>query len=242
MTTETNDDNNQTAEQLQALAAEKEAILNKNKELLAELAELKPLRKQLDELGGLDRIIQLENERKEQERKALEASGNVDSIKEHYANLLKQEQERANTLTSQIVNSHIDTQLRSAVSKEKGSYALLEHQLKQRVKGEYAEGKVKISVTASDGSPMLLSDGREATFADLVKEYKSNEEFSRAFEVPVASGSGAGVGNGRGVNFSEPGKMTLDEITQLHKTNPGAAAEALKAKSATLLNRNAGNR
>lgn len=229
MSEEVNDNAKDVEKQLQALAAEKEAILSKNKELLAEMADLKALRKQLDELGGLDRVKQLEDERREQAQKALEASGNVDSIKEHYSNLLKQEQERASALTSQIVNSHIDTQLRSAVSKEKGSYALLEHQLKSRIKGEYVEGKVKVNILATDGSPMLLSDGREATFTDLVKEYKSAEEFSRAFEAPVSSGSGAT--NGSGVNFSNPDKMTLDEITKLYQKNPGAAQEALKQTS-----------
>lgn len=228
MSEENTNTNTEVEQQLQALASEKEAILNKNKELLAELAELKTVRKQLDEFGGLDRIKQLEEERKAQEQKALEASGNVDSVKEHYASLLKQEQERASALTNQIVNSHIDTQLRSAVTKEKGSYALLEHQLKSRVKGEYVDGKVKVSILADDGSPMLLSDGREATFGDLVKQYKEAEEFARAFEAPVSSGSGAGVGGSANVNFSNPGKPTLAEISELYKKNPAKAQEMLK--------------
>ena len=209
---------------LETLQTSNDSLLNKNSELLNELKQVKS---SLAELGGLDQIKTIVTETQANQQAKLEENNSIEELKEHFNAQIAQANNKNDELVNGIVQNQIDTHLRSAVTKAKGSYTLLEHQLKNQVSGEYENGKVKLTITDSNGMPMM-TEGKDASLTDLVDSFKTNDDFARAFDaVANISGSGTPVGGQTTIN-KQP--ETLSEITELYKTNPAKAMEVMKAK------------
>ena len=209
---------------LETLQQSNDSLLNKNSELLNELKQVKS---SLAELGGLDQLKNLVTESQATTQAKLEEENNLDQLKEHFNTQIAQANNKNEELVNGIVQNQIDTHLRSAVTKAKGSYTLLEHQLKNQVSGEYENGKVKLTITDSNGMPMM-TEGKDATLSDLVDSFRVNDDFARAFDATAnITGSGTPVGGQKVIN-KQP--ETLAEITELYKTNPAKAMEVMKAK------------
>lgn len=212
------------------LSQEKESLLNKNKELLGDLSSLKDLKRTIEELGGLDTIKNIFEERQSAERKKLEENNSVDQLKQHYTTELEKERKEKSQLIQGIIDQRVETELKSAVTKEKGSYDLLEHKLRKHIDAQYENGRVTLRVLDENGMPKLV-DGKEAGLSDLVREYKENEVFARAFDGAAnIQGSGAPVG-GVVTQGSSPG--SLQELTELYRKNPQQALSYMKAKGIT---------
>jgi len=224
MTEETTTEPVVNTEELDQLKTSNESLLNKNSELLNELKQVKS---SLADLGGLDELKNLVNTSKANTQAKLEEDNSVEELKEHFNSQIEAANNKNDQLTNGIVQNQIDTQLRSAVTKAKGSYTLLEHQLKNQVNGEYVDGKVKLTINDANGMPMM-TEGKDASLGDLVNSFKVNDDFARAFDaVANISGSDTPVG-GQKVMNKQP--ETLSEITELYKTNPAKAMEIMKAK------------
>lgn len=210
--------------QLQQLQSSNDSLVSKNQELLNELKQLKAT---VNDMGGLDSLKQIVATNTQQKQEQLEKENSLDALKAHYDEQIGLANKKNDELTNSIVQNTIDAQLKSAVTKAKGSYTLLEHQLKTQVQGVYDNGQVKLSVNDKNGMPLMV-DGKEATLTDLVNAYKTNEEFARAFDVSQGiTGSGAPAGS---QITSSKAPETLSEITELYKKNPGKALEIMKAK------------
>ena len=208
---------NNLKSQYDALTASKSEILN----------DYKQFKTTIDELGGLDSIKSSIEQTKQQKEEQLQQENSLDALKSHYDEEITKANNKNEELKLSIVNSAIDTQLRSAVTKAKGSYTLLEHQLKSQVKGQYENGKVTITVNDENGMPLMV-EGKEAGLTDLVNAYKAKDDFARAFDVSQGiTGSGTPTG-GKVTSTKQP--ETLAEITELYKTNPTKAMELMKAK------------
>jgi len=218
---ETPKDNTAELEQLQT---SNDSLLNKNSELLNELKQVKA---SLNELGGLDQLKELVRTTQANKQAKLEEDNSLEELKAHFDEQITAANTKNEQLVDGIVQNQIDTQLRSAVTKAKGSYTLLEHQLKNQVNGEYIDGKVKLTINDSNGMPMM-TEGKDASLTDLVDTFKTNDDFARAFDATAnISGSGTPVGGQKTIN-KQP--ETLAEITELYKTNPAKAMEVMKAK------------
>ena len=210
--------------QLETLQTSNDSLLNKNSELLNELKQVKS---SLAELGGLEQLKELVSTSQANTQAKLEEENNLEQLKEHFNTQIAQANNKNDELVNGIVQNQIDTHLRSAVTKAKGSYTLLEHQLKNQVSGEYENGKVKLTITDSNGMPMM-TEGKDASLTDLVDSFKTNDDFARAFDATAnISGSNTPVGGQKTIN-KQP--ETLAEITELYKTNPAKAMEVMKAK------------
>lgn len=209
---------------LEQLKQSNESLLNKNRELLDELKQIKNT---VNDLGGLDTVKEVVTKSQEQQRQEMEQENSLDQLKSHY----QEEIEKANRKNQELINSMVDStveqQLKSAVSKAKGSYSLLEHKLKNQVEGVFEDGKVKLTVKDSNGMPLMV-DGKEAGLTDLVEQFKANEEYSRAFDINQGI-TGSGTPPGPGAKLIEEPK-SLDDLTELYKKNPARAMEAMKAK------------
>lgn len=210
-----------------ALQTERDALYSKNQELLNDLAGLKSFKRQIEEMGGLDTITSLVTANKDAAQEKLEANNDVEQLKNHFNSEIEAERTKNNNLVSSIVDNHIETQLRSAVTKSKGSYELLDAKLRTQVTGVFADGKVQLSIKDATGLPMLVN-GADATLNDLVESYKTNDTYARAFDaVADVTGSGAPVGGKVAVAVEA---QTLAELSALYRKNPGQALEAMKAK------------
>ena len=209
---------------VESLQASNEALKNKNVELLD---ELKQLRNSVKELGGIETIRTTLNELKSKQVEKYEQENSIEQLKQHYQDEIEKARKKNQELIDNIVQSNIDQQLRSAVTKNKGSYTLLEPQLRRHVKGEYVDGKVVVKVVDERGLPFMV-EGKEAGISDLVAHFKTQEEFSRAFDVtPGITGSGAPATGG---NPSNPVPTNLSELTALYQKNPARALEAMRSK------------
>ena len=210
--------------QLETLQTSNDSLVSKNSELLNELKQVKT---SLAELGGLEQLKNLVSESQVNTQAKLEEDNNLEQLKEHFDSQIAAANNKNDELVNGIVQNQIDTHLRSAVTKAKGSYTLLEHQLKNQVSGEYENGKVKMTITDSNGMPMM-TEGKDASLTDLVDSFKVKEDFARAFDATTnISGSGTPVGGQKNINKQAE---TLGEITELYKTNPAKAMELMKAK------------
>ena len=210
--------------QLETLQQSNDSLLNKNSELLNELKQVKS---SLAELGGLDTIKEIVTTTQAQKQAKFEEENNLEQLKEHFEQQIATEKNRNDELINSIVQNQIDAQLKSAVTKANGKYEVLEPHLKKQVKGEYIDGKVKMTITDSNGMPMM-TEGKDASLNDLIGSFKNNETFARTFDAAAnITGSGTPVGGQKSIN-KQP--ETLGEITELYKTNPAKAMEVMKAK------------
>jgi hypothetical protein len=224
MSENTNENTNENTDNLDQLKTSNESLLNKNQELLNELKQIKS---QVNELGGLDTVKQAVKTQKQLEQEALEKESNVEQLKNHFNEQIRLANEKNETLVKGIVDTKVETLLKTAVTQAKGSYALLEPQLKKHIDASYEDGQVKVTVKDSAGMPMMI-DGREASINDLIDYTRKQEEYSRAFDnTPAMSGSGAPVGSAKQL-VEQP--KSLDELTELYKKNPQRALEAMKAR------------
>lgn len=176
-----------------AIEAAKSPLVQNRDKVLGDLAAQKARLKQYDDLGGLETLTaaqQARAEAAEAARIAAETSTNAETVKKHYSEQLSAKDQELNALRTSILDEKVSNKLNSAIREAKGVPELLEPHLRNRIKAELVGGKVQITVLNAAGAPMLNDNGKEATMADLMAEFKGNAIYGRAFEAPQASGSG----------------------------------------------------
>ena len=218
---------NTATEALKALTTEKETLNNNKQSVLEDLSKKKGQVQRFEELGDYDTLAALVQAQKATKVKELEDSNNYDAAKEAWQTEMSSKDQIIKDLNSDKVNSQLETQLRSEVTRANGSYTLLEHQLKHRIDGTIKEGKVSITVNDVNGQPMF-TEGKEATIKDLVSSFKTNDDYAGAFTAATQiSGSDTPVG-GQTKMVKQP--TSLAELTELAKTKGTAVAlEAMNA-------------
>ena len=208
-------------EALEALTNEKETLTTNKQSVLEDLSKKKGQVQKFEELGDYDTLQALVQKSKDAKVKELEDSNNYDAAKEAWQNEMTTKDDIIANLNKDKVNSQLETQLRSEVTRANGSFALLEHQLRNRIDGVIKEGKVTITVNDVNGQPMF-TEGKEATIKDLVSSFKENDDYAGAFTAATQiSGSDTPVG-GQTKVVKQP--KTLAELTELAKSKGTAAA------------------
>lgn len=165
------------------------------------LQEKTELQKQLDtvnQMGGMDKFKeyvegekQLAVEKADTERKAAEASGNIEALNDAHTRQVSSLNDTIDGLKSQMVEDHITASVAKAIGSHNGISELLEPVVKNRIKGSLTETGVDIQVLNSDGTVMMTAEGTNAGVNDLVKSLKENESFGVAFNGSGKTGSGS---------------------------------------------------
>jgi len=137
----------------------------------------------------------------EDEKKKLASRGKWEALEkqliEKHNGELKGRDERLGSLSKEIERLLIEAEGTSAIAAAKGSPVLLMPHLKARTKVFEEDGKFVAKVIDDKGNPRIGdAQGTPMTFAQLVEEMKSSEQFGRAFEASGAGGSGAPGGGG----------------------------------------------
>lgn len=223
------------------IEAAKQPLVAKRDELLTQISKSKETLSQVEQLGGLDRISALageaaraEKEAKAAEMKALEESGNVKKISEHYATQLKASQDELNALKTSLVERDISNRLLKEISKAGGVSELLEPVVKGRVRGKFDDaGATKIEVLTAEGAPMLLDDGTPASIKDLIATLKDNPVYGRAFDGSGKGGTGSkpsSAGNDENPFDSKSPAFNMTKAMAMYKQDPSKARQ-LAAKA-----------
>ena len=203
------------------------AMQAKNAELLSEMATLKDLKKGLDALGGLDTIKSIVESSAEFKEKAAKASNDVETVRNTLTAQVEAANKKAESFRNKIINSRAESQLRQAVTEAGGTWDLIEHKVKSRVKQVYNEDtdELKLEVLDEKGAPHFVN-GKEAGLTDLIGEYKASDIFKRAFEINTQR-SGTGVPPSAAGGKTSPNNPfvngNLDEQTKLFQQNPTQA-------------------
>jgi hypothetical protein len=203
----------------------------KRDELLSKLAETNDTIKQL---GGIDSIKSLAAQAAEAQRKAEEAaakSTDVETVKKTYSDKLAAAEQRHAELLKQVTSEKVENLVSRAIREAKGSPELLTPHVQSRIKSEYVDGQVKVTVLGANGVPMLRDDGKEATVKDLIEEFRSSTSYARAFDANGTAGSGARDAKPALNGVSNPWLSTSKNLTQqmqMVRENP-ALAKSLAA-------------
>ncbi len=223
----------------EAVATATAGLLSKRDELLGSTKALK------DKLAEHElHATELEAKEQAAREETLKKAGKVDELlasqKTSYQKVIDTQNERNEKLINTVRDSRVNEALVKAIAAEKGVPELLLPVMKNRVKFDPAT--FAIEIVNADGTPMLTADGRVASVADLVIEYKSNDLYGRAFEANVGSGGGSQgdrfSGAGNTVNpFVAPkgGKVDVTAVskyyTEMVASGKGEIAKA-QAKEA----------
>jgi rubrerythrin len=203
----------------------------KRDELLSKISETN---EQLKQLGGLDTIKDLAAQAAEAQRKVEEAaakSTDVETVKRTYADKLAAAEQRHADLLKQVINEKAENLVSKAIREAKGSPELLTPHVQSRIKSEYVDGQVKVTVLGANGVPMLRDDGKEATVKDLIEEFRGSPAYARAFDANGITGSGAKDAKPALNGVINPWLSTSKNLTQqmqIVRENP-AMAKSLAA-------------
>lgn len=208
------------SEAVQGLVAKKDELLSKSVTLQEKV-------RKYEAFGDADTLAaQIAEYKKLKEGKSgKEAETTIDpklaAEVEHLRNEVKTRDETFNKLQASIVNTGVDAQVTTEITKANGIPELLKPIISQRVKGSYdiETGKLEVSVMNPDGSPMF-KNGKPASIEDLINEYKANEVFGGAFRSNSVSGTGT---------RQSGGKATSD---MLDPTSPNFSIDALMRQQA----------
>lgn len=156
-----------------------------------------------------------EEAQKAQEKRARE-EGDFKSLekqlREHYAKEIEAREGRIGTLSKTLEARLIDAEATAAIAAADGVPKLLLPHMKHRIRTTEVDGEWKVEVLNAEGEPWL-KDGRPATMADLVEDFRADAEFGRAFRSSGNGGSGAGVGASSGGS----GRKSLKDMTDKEK-------------------------
>lgn len=187
------------------------------KELTDALSELENLRNAQGDEGERIAALRLENENFKKSAKAEmeKAIAPIESL--------------ANSRLEQIKELLIDAKLQASIVEQGGSPKLLMPVLKNEVRAiTNDDGKVVVEIIDGDGSPRVSgADLAPMSFADLVKEKKTDKELAVAFKASGASGAGiepeaetASVVNGqRRYTPEDVGNMSPSEYRRARENN-----------------------
>tara|TARA_R110000851_G_C13096546_1_gene567513 strand:- start:40 stop:771 length:732 start_codon:yes stop_codon:yes gene_type:complete len=212
-----------------SLQAELDTLRNHNRELLSDLGQKKVSLSQYAELGGVDDV---RTKLSELNKKA-DGKNDVDTIKSEYQRQLEEKDTALNTLRSGMLNDKVESLLDEAIREQKGFADLLKPVLKDRVRADLdAAGQLKVTILDKNGNPKLIDNGKDATIADLVAEYKTNEIYSRAFDGTGITGTGtrnsSGSTGGSGNPYDKNGdSYNVSAGMQLFKENPAHAKQLM---------------
>ena len=218
--------------------AQKTPVLNKNKEVLGQLADFK---KQVADLGGFDALKTLAEQAAEARQKAAEAaakSGDVETVRKAAQAEIDGLKGKLTAMEQRELSAKTSSTISKAIREADGVAELLEPHVRARVKSSIdSDGKVSITVLNADGFEML-NGVSPATVKDLIAELKGNATFQPAFKAAGTGGSGAkgGAADTSGmVNPFLPATRNFTKQNELARTNP-ALAKSLAAAAGITLN------
>lgn len=206
----------------------KAPITSKRDELLSKQVEFN---KKIDALGGLERIESLakqaaaaEEARKKAELEAVEKSGDLTKLKEHYGNQLADRERELNDLKASITQEKANAKIAAAIREANGVPDLLAPHVASRVRASMVDGKLELTVLAPNGVDMLTSDGKPASLKDLIGELRTSPIYQRAFEAPAAGGTGGKTSTTPSVNNPwNPATKNVTEQMRLYRQDKAAA-------------------
>jgi hypothetical protein len=139
------------------------------------------------------------------------------------------------SLTSQLRQTLVDTELTAAIAAEKGVVELLLHPLRDHIQVKEVDGKFVARVVDNEGNDRLSTRSGSGPhdlmgIPELVTEMKSKPGFSRAFE-GSSGGSGALPGSG---NAGQGGPYTISAADAQDMGKYRTARERAEKAGATL--------
>ncbi len=169
-----------------------------------------------------DEIQALLEQQAQREQEDLEKKGQWDTLKQQ---MVDQHTNEKNTLVGERdtafkeLNNYVaENAALAAINEHKGSVkVLLPHVLSRvKVQKDEATGKRVAVVLGDDGNPRVNSEGKFLGPSDLVKEFRGDAEFSRAFGGPPGGGGGTPPGSGGG-GGTPPGSKKRSEMSTQDK-------------------------
>jgi hypothetical protein len=215
----------------------KEPVLSKNKELLGKHSDLQ---KQINELGGFEKLKTLAQQAADAQRVADEAaakSGDVESVRRQAQAEIEKRDQRIAAMEQRELVAKTSSVVSKAIREAEGVSDLLEPHVRARIKSTLdADGKVTLTVLAADGTEMLADGVKPATVSDLLAELKANPTFAPAFTAKTISGTGAKPNAGP-QGIANPWMVPTLNITkqmELVRSNPTLAKAFAAAAGKTL--------
>lgn len=179
---------------VQGLVSNRDTILNESKSFKELLTAYK-------ELGDVDTLklakehyVKVEQERiaKEGEVKDSAVLAQLKSLQDKLASM---ELDKAQSL-ERTLSSAKDSFITKLIVDAKGEPELLSHIIGNRVKAEYKDDIIVFNILDKEGKDWAI-DGKLASGDDLMKEIKSVEKYSRAFDSDVVTGTNARHSNNK---------------------------------------------
>lgn len=199
----------------------KAPLLTNRDEVLGQLATVKTKLKTFE-----DEAAKAKADAETARLTAAEKDGNIETVKKHYGEQLAAVQAELATVRQAELNEKVSAKVTKAISDADGVPDLLEHHVRNRVKGETVDGKVKLTVLNAAGAPMLTADGKEASMKDLLAEFKANPTFQPAFKAPAANGGGSR--QSEGLDGSNPWAPATKNVTNQMKLYRADKATAIR--------------
>lgn len=130
---------------------------------------------------------------------------NVQAARQEMQTKLDEANKSLQTVTSQLEAELIDARATKAISDAKGKVGLMLPHVKGRMKmAKDANGRYVVQVLDKSGNPAYSAksgNGDPMPLAELLESFKTDPDFTSAFEASGSSGSGAGgPGAGAGAN------------------------------------------
>lgn len=193
--------------------------------LQAERRERENREKQLAKVKDVDpekyKELLAEHERREEE--AAQRKGEYDKllaqVNDKHKKVVDDLGAQVERLKGELARTLIEAKAHAAITEEKGVPLLLMPHIRSRTRMVERDGKFDIEVLLPDGTPMVTDKG-PATIAELVKSFKEDNNFARAFDGVGAGGSGAGpnkagqAGGAGGANGGEANPWVTGNVTQ----------------------------
>ena len=202
--------------------SELEGLKAKRTSLLKELSDLKPLKETVDQLGGIDNLRTLA----EQKPKKIIPDNELERERSHLTEIIKSKDGELTDLRNSIVNEKLGNTISSALAKA-GADDLLVPFIKERIRGEFKDTGVQITVMTEDNVPLITPKGEAATIDDLLEEFKKSDRFKKLFKGKNFSGTGTNPGDAP-ASIHNPFDMkspefNLTKAMEFYKQNPEKA-------------------
>ena len=180
------------------------------------------MRKLRDQISELERALKARDqkeadERSAREREDLEKRGDYEKASAGYQKRIKELEEALGAQATSIHRERIGRAAVEALAKHGGIPKALQRHLEDALE----------HVADGDGYKVVVKGDPAMTPEALVTKWKADPEWAFGFNGSGASGSGAQPGGGTGGGTKAWKDMTLDEQTDLYRTNP-AQAKALQ--------------
>lgn len=186
-------------------------LKNKNSELLADLAKLKPL-KDID----VNEYKTLKEKAEQAEQDRLLKAGEFDNLKKQLLDAHGKEkatlEAKIEALNKSVTENVLKAQITDAIAKADGSTLLLSPHVASRTK---LDENYRPVVTDESGNVRVKADGTPMAIADLIAEMKTDvANYGGAFKASGANGSGQQQSNTHTQgNDKYAGMKATDRIT-----------------------------